>query len=84
MRCKEIVARHLAEAMKRKNISKTHMAALLKTSRRQIHRILNPTSDITLSTLERAALSVGSRVTVVLKPQWSFRKHTRGAKTLNS
>jgi hypothetical protein len=43
------------------------MAAELKTSRYQIHRILNPTSDITLSTLERAAQSVGRRVTIVLQ-----------------
>jgi hypothetical protein len=67
MRCKVIVARQVAEAMKSCNMSKSAMAAELKTSRYQIHRILNPTSDITLSTLERAAQSVGRRVTIVLQ-----------------
>jgi hypothetical protein len=63
---KEVVAWQLAEAMKKKNISKNKMAALLKTSRTQVDRILDPRNDITLGTLQRAAAMVGRRVTIEL------------------
>ena len=63
---KEIVAWQLAEAMKKKKISKTKMAALLKTSRTQVDRLLDPKNDITLSRLQRAAAMVGRRVTIKL------------------
>ena len=39
---KEVVAWQLAEAMKQKNISKNKMATLLKTSRTQVDRLLDP------------------------------------------
>jgi hypothetical protein len=63
---KEVVAWQLDEAMKKRKISKNKMAALLKTSRTQIDRLLNPKSDITLSTLQRAATVVGRRVLIEL------------------
>ena len=63
---KEVVARQLAEAMKKKKISKARMAALLKTSRTQVDRLLDPERDITLSSLQRAAAMVGRRVLVEL------------------
>ena len=63
---KEVVAWQLDEAMKKQKISKNKMAALLKTSRTQVDRILNPKSDITLSSLQRAAAMVGRRVTIEL------------------
>jgi plasmid maintenance system antidote protein VapI len=63
---KEVVAWHLAEAMKKKKISKNKMAALLKTSRSQVDRILDPKNDITLGSLQRAAAMVGLRVTIEL------------------
>jgi len=63
---KEVVAWQLAQAMKRKKISKSRMAALLKTSRTQVDRLLDPKDDITLSTLQRAAAMVGRRVTIEL------------------
>ena len=63
---KEVVAWQLAEAMRTKKISKARMAVLLKTSRTQVDRLLNPTSDITLSGLQRAAAIVGRRVTIQL------------------
>jgi predicted XRE-type DNA-binding protein len=59
---KEVVAWQLAEAMKKQNISKNKMATLLKTSRTQVDRLLDPKNDITLSSLERAAAMVGRRV----------------------
>lgn len=63
---KEVVAWQLAEAMKKKKISKTRMAKLLKTSRSQVDRLLDPRNDITLSSLQRAAAMVGRRVTIEL------------------
>jgi len=63
---KEVVAWQLAEAMKQQNISKNKMATLLKTSRTQVDRLLDPKSDITLGSLQRAAAIVGRRVNVEL------------------
>ena len=63
---KEVVAWQLAEAMKKKKISKARMATLLKTSRTQIDRLLDPENDITLSSLQRAAAVVGRRVMIEL------------------
>jgi antitoxin HicB len=63
---KEVVAWQLDEAMKRRKISKNKMATLLKTSRTQVDRLLNPKSDITLSSLQRAAAMVGRRVMIEL------------------
>ena len=64
---KEVVAWQLAEAMKKKNISKNRMATLLKTSRTQVDRILDPKNDITLGSLQRAAAMVGRRLTITLE-----------------
>ena len=61
-----LVAWQLAQAMKKKKISKARMAAMLKTSRAQLDRILNPKNDITLSSLQRAAALVGRRVVIEL------------------
>ncbi len=63
---KEVVAWQLAEAMKKQKISKARMATLLKTSRTQVTRLLDPKNDITLSSLQRAAEIVGRRVTIQL------------------
>jgi len=63
---KEVIALQLAEAMKERKISKNKMAALLKTSRTQVDRLLDPSDDITLSSLQRAAAIVGRRVLVEL------------------
>ncbi|MGA2073232.1 MAG: Fis family transcriptional regulator [Terriglobia bacterium] len=63
---KEVVAWQLGQAMKKKKISKSRMAALLKTSRTQVDRLLDPKNDITLSSLQRAAAMLGRRVIVEL------------------
>ena len=63
---KEVVAWQLAKAMKKKKLSKARMAVLLKTSRSQLGRILDPKRDITLSSLQRAAALVGQRVVIEL------------------
>ena len=48
---KEVVVSQLATAMKKRKISKARMAVLLKTSRSQVDRILDPKCDVTLSSL---------------------------------
>ena len=63
---KEVVAWQLAQAMKQQKISKNKMAALLKTSRTQVDRLLDPKHDITLLSLQRAAAMVGRRVMIEL------------------
>jgi antitoxin HicB len=63
---KEVVAWQLAQAMKKKKMSKARMAALLHTSRTQVDRLLDARNDVTLSSLQRAAAMVGRRVSVEL------------------
>ena len=63
---KEVVAWQLSEAMRKENISKNKMAVLLKTSRSQVDRLLDPKRDITLGSLQRAAEIVGRRLTIGL------------------
>jgi antitoxin HicB len=59
---KEVIAWQLEEAMKKKQVSKARLAKLLRTSRTQVNRLLDPQSDVTLSSLQRAAALVGRRV----------------------
>lgn len=63
---KELIAWQIAEAMKSRSLSKARLAALLKTSRSQVDRLLDPQSDVTLSTLQRAAAMVGRKLQVQL------------------
>ena len=63
---KEVIAWQLAAAMKDKHISKSRMAVLLKTSRTQVNRLLSSETDITLSSLQRAAALVGRRLRIEL------------------
>jgi antitoxin HicB len=57
---KELIAEQLAEAMKTQGISKVEMAARVKTSRRQLDRLFDPSiPSVTLDTLRRAANAVG-------------------------
>jgi hypothetical protein len=52
--------------MKARKMSRARMAVLLKTSRTQVNRLLDPTHDITLSSLQRAAALVGRKVRLEL------------------
>lgn len=63
---KEVIAWQLAQAMQEQSLSKTRMAELLQTSRSQLDRLLDPTSDVTLSTLERASSLVGRKLSITL------------------
>ncbi|MCK1288185.1 XRE family transcriptional regulator [Bradyrhizobium sp. 44] len=64
---KELIAEQLTEAMKTQGITKTAMAERMKTSRRQLDRLLDPaTPSVTLDTLQRAASAVGRTLRVEL------------------
>jgi predicted XRE-type DNA-binding protein len=63
---KEVVVWQLTEAMEKQALSKSRLAVMLKTSRSQVDRLLDPTRDVTLSTLQRAAALVGRRVQIEL------------------
>ena len=52
--------------MEKQSLSKARLATLLKTSRSQVDRLLDPTRDVTLSTLQRAAALVGRKVQIEL------------------
>lgn len=64
---KEIVARQLAQEMKKKKITKARTAALMKTSRTQVDKLLNPKDgNVTMKTLHKAAAVVGKRFEIRL------------------
>jgi antitoxin HicB len=64
---KEVIAWQLVQAMKERNLSKRQLAALMKTSRTQIDRVLDPENgNVTIETLQRAADFVGRKVEVQL------------------
>ena len=63
---KEVVVWQLIEAMEKQSLSKARLAVMLKTSRSQVDRLLDPTRDVTLSTLQRAAALVGRKVQIEL------------------
>ena len=65
---KEIIADQIRVAMDKQGLSKTEMAARMKTSRRQLDRLLDPDNDsVTLATLRRAASAVGRNLRVELE-----------------
>ena len=60
MAVKRVLAWQLEQAMERRQISKSAMAAAMRTSRSQLDRILDPENDhIRLDTLVAAAKAVG-------------------------
>ena len=64
---KEMIAWQIKQAMTERSISKARMAAQMGTSRAQLDRRLDPSRDVTLSTLARAARVVGRTLRVELQ-----------------
>ena len=65
---KEIIADQIKVAMDKQGLNKTEMAARMKTSRRQLDRLLDPDNpSVTLATLRRAASAVGRHLRVDLE-----------------
>jgi antitoxin HicB len=64
---KRVLVRQLDELMQREEISKTQLAARMKTSRAQLDRLLDPENEsVTLGTLARAAQAVGRHLRMEL------------------
>jgi antitoxin HicB len=64
---KRVLARQLGELMRTEEISKTELAARMKTSRAQLDRLLDPKNEsVTLGTLARAAQAVGRHLRMEL------------------
>lgn len=65
---KDVIADQIRVAMDKQGLTKTEMAARMKTSRRQLDRLLDPDNpSVTLSTLRRAANAVGRNLRVELE-----------------
>jgi predicted transcriptional regulator len=64
---KAVIAHQLAAEMKKKHITKKRMAELMKTSRAQIDRLLDPDNgSATIESLQRAATIVGRELRLEL------------------
>lgn len=64
---KEMIADQVAAAMKEQGLTKTAMAEKMKTSRRQLDRLFDPSiPSVTLDTLRRAASVLGRSLRIEL------------------
>ena len=64
---KAVIARQLADEMKKRRITKKRMAELMKTSRAQLDRLLDPDNgSATIESLQRAASIVGRELRLEL------------------
>lgn len=64
---KRVLAWQIEQEMQRQNITKSAMAARMKTSRSQLDRLLDPKrTGVTLETMQRAATVVGRELRVEL------------------
>jgi antitoxin HicB len=64
---KGVIAWQLAEEMKTKRVTKKRLADLMRTSRAQVDRILDPDKgNVTIETLQRAAALLGRRLRLEL------------------
>jgi antitoxin HicB len=64
---KEVIAWQIQQEMTRRKITKNKMAELMKTSRAQLDRLLDPEQgNVTLDTLHRAAHVLGRELRVEL------------------
>jgi antitoxin HicB len=64
---KAVIAHQLAKEMKKKKITKQRMAELMKTSRAQLDRLLDPDNgSATIESLQRAARIVGRELRMQL------------------
>ncbi len=60
---KEVIAWQLQEAMREQGLSKRRLAQMMRTSRTQVDRVLDPSDgNVTIETLQRAAAVGGRKV----------------------
>ena len=64
---KRVLAWQVAEAMRRRRVSKAQLAKRMRTSRAALDRLLDPENDgVTLATMGRAAAALGKRLRIDL------------------
>lgn len=64
---KRVLAWQIGQAMKKRHLTKSAMAARMRTSRSQLERLLDPANDaVSLESLVRAASAVGKRLRIEL------------------
>ncbi len=64
---KRVIAFQIEQMMHEKQLSKTALARLMRTSRSAVNRLLDPDNpSVTLTTLEEAALALGKRLSISL------------------
>jgi antitoxin HicB len=64
---KAVIAHQLAQEMKKKKLTKQRMAKLMRTSRAQLDRLLDPENgNATIESLQRAAHIVGRELRMEL------------------
>jgi antitoxin HicB len=64
---KKVIAAQIADAMKKKGLTKSAMALEMSTTRAQLDRLLDPNNDsVTLATLKRAAKALGKKLKLEL------------------
>jgi ribosome-binding protein aMBF1 (putative translation factor) len=64
---KELVAEQITRAMQEQGLTRTAMAARMRTSRAALNRLLDPTNpSVTLQTLQKAAQVIGKRLRLEL------------------
>ena len=62
---KKVLAAAIEQEMKSKNITKVSMAEMMRTSRAQVNRLLDPDNNgVTLQTMQRAAQVLGRRIRI--------------------
>lgn len=65
---KRMLSWQVSEAMKKAGISKSEMAKRMRTSRRQLERLLDPDNpSVLLETVQKAASAVDKRITIGLE-----------------
>ena len=64
---KRVIAFQIQQEVERCQLTKSDMAAKMKTSRALLNRLLDPNNvSVTLQTLERAALAIGKKLRIEL------------------
>jgi antitoxin HicB len=64
---KQILADQIKTAMEKERLTKAAMAIRMRTSRRALDRLLDPTNtSVTLHTLQRAAVAIGRQLRLEL------------------
>lgn len=64
---KRVLAYQIEKEMTERNLSKSTLATMMKTSRSSLHRLLDPdNASVTLLTLESVAIALGKKLKVQL------------------